>query len=60
MIANLSIINIIPNRFDDIYIKLENITLKLHNMSVIIAYVKKVSFVYMKPKFAIVKTTIHY
>ena len=59
MIANLSIINIIPNRFDDIYIKLENITLKLH-MSVIIAYVKKVSFVYMKPKFAIVKTAIHY
>ena len=53
MIANLSIIIIRPNRVVDINIKLKSITSKLHNTSVIIAFIKKALFVDVVPKFAI-------
>ena len=53
MMANLSIINILPNSAADIYIKLKSITSKLHNMSGRIAFVKKALFVDVIPKFAI-------
>ena len=53
MMVNLSIINILPNRAADIYVKLKNITSKLHNMSGRIAFVKKALFVEVIPKFAI-------
>ena len=39
--ANLSIINILPDRVADIYIKLICITSKLRNTSVSIAFIKK-------------------
>ena len=53
--ANLSIINILPNRVADIYIKLKSITSKLNNTSVSIALIKKALFADVIPKFAIVK-----
>ena len=55
MMANLSIINILPNRVADIYIKLKSITSKLNNTSVSIAFTKKALFADVIPKFAIVK-----
>ena len=55
MMANLSIINILPNRVADIYIKLKSITSKLNNTSVSIAFIKKALFADVIPKFAIVK-----
>ena len=48
--ANLSITNIRPNRVADIYIKLKNITSKLHNMSASIAFIIKTLFVDIIPK----------
>ena len=53
--ANLSIINILPNRVADIYIKLKSITSKLQNTSASIAFIKKALFVDVIPKFAMVK-----
>ena len=53
--ANLSIINILPNRVADIYIKSKSITSKLHNTSASIAFIKKALFVDVIPKFAMVK-----
>ena len=53
--ANLSIINILPNRVVDIYIKLKSITSKLLNTSASIAFIKKALFVDVIPKFAMVK-----
>ena len=53
--ANLSIINILPNRVADIYIKLKRITSKLHNTSASIAFIKKVLFADVILKFALVK-----
>ena len=55
IMANLSIVNILPNRVADIYIKLKSITSKLHNTSVSIAFIKKALFVDVTQKFAIVK-----
>ena len=55
MMANLSIINILPNRVVDIYIKLKSITSKLLNTSASIAFIKKALFVDVIPKFAMVK-----
>ena len=55
MMANLSIINILPNRVLDIYIKLKSITPKLHNTSVRIAFIKEALFIDVIPKFAIAK-----
>ena len=55
MMANLSIINILPNCVVDIFIKLKSITSKLHNTSASIACFKKPLFVDVLPKFAIVK-----
>ena len=55
MMVNLSIINILPNRVADIYIKLKSTTSKLHNTSASIAFIKKPLFVDVTPKFAIVK-----
>ena len=55
MMANLSIINILPNRVADIYIKLKSITSKLQNTSASIAFIKKALFVDVIPKFAMVK-----
>ena len=55
MMANLSIINILPNRVANIYIKLKSITSKLHNTSVSIAFINKALFADVIPKFAIVK-----
>ena len=55
MMADLSIINILPNRVADIYIKLKSITSKLNNTSVSIAFIKKALFADVIPKFAIVK-----
>ena len=52
--ANLLIINILPNRVADIYIKLKNITSKLHNTSASIPLIKKALFLDVIPKFAIV------
>ena len=54
MMANLSIINILPNRVADIYIKLKRITSKLHNTSASVAFIKKTLIVDVIPKFAIV------
>ena len=45
MMANLSIINILPSPVSDIYIKLKSITSKVHNTSASIAFIKKVLFV---------------
>ena len=53
--ANLSIINILPNRVADIYIKLKSIISKLHNTSASIAFIRKTFFVDVIPKFAMVK-----
>ena len=53
--ANLSIINILPNRVADIYIKLKSITSELQNTSAGIAFIKKALFVDVIPKFAMVK-----
>ena len=39
-IRNLSIINILPNRVADIYIKLKSITSKLHNTSASIGFIR--------------------
>ena len=55
MMANLSVINILPNRAGDIYTKFKGIKSKLHNTSASIAFIKKTLFVDMIPKFAIVK-----
>ena len=55
MMANLSIINILPNRVADIYIKLKSITSKLHNTSVSIAFIKEGLCLDVTPKFAIAK-----
>ena len=55
IIANLSIINILPGRVPDIYIKLKSITPKLHSKSVSIAFIKKTLFVDVIPKFTRVK-----
>ena len=55
MMANLSIINILPNRVADIYIKLKSITSKLQNTSASIVFIKKALFVDVIPKFAMVK-----
>ena len=57
MMANLSIINILPNRVADIYIKLKSITSKLHYTSASIAFIKKALFVDVIPKFVMV--TLH-
>ena len=54
MRANLSIISIPPNHVADIYVKLKNIT-ELHNTSVSIAFIKKVLFADVIPKFAVAK-----
>ena len=53
--ANLSIINILPNHVADIYIKLKCITSKLHYASESITFIKNELFVDVIPKFAIVK-----
>ena len=50
MMANLSIINILPNHVANIYIKLKSITSKLHNPSASIAFIKKALFVEVIPK----------
>ena len=55
MMANLSIINILPNHVADIYIDLKSGTSKLHNASASIAFIKKALFVDVIPKFATVK-----
>ena len=52
--AILSIINILPNRVANIYIKLKSVTSKLHNTSASIAFIKKALLVDVIPKFAIV------
>ena len=54
MMANLPIINILPNHVANIYIKLKSITSKLH-MSASIAFIKKALFVIIIPKFVMVK-----
>ena len=43
-LSNLSIINILPNRVTDIYIKLKSITSKLYDTSASIAFIKKALF----------------
>ena len=53
--VNFSIINILPDRVADIYVKLESITRKLHNTSTSIAFIEKTLFVNVIPKLAIVK-----
>ena len=55
MMANLSIINILSNLVTDVYIKLKNITSKLHNTSASIAFIKKALFVDAISKFAMFK-----
>ena len=50
-----SIINILPNRVVDTYIKLKSVTSKLQDMSESIAFIKKALHVDVIPKFAIVK-----
>ena len=55
MMANFSVTGILPNRVADVYIKLKSITSKLHNTSTSIAFIKKVWFVDVIPKFAIIK-----
>ena len=50
-LSNLSIINILPNRVTDIYIKLKSITSKLYNTSASIAFIKKALFVDVIPKY---------
>ena len=55
MMANLSIVNILPNRVADICIKLKSITSKLHNTSASIAFIEKPLLVDVIPKFAMVK-----
>ena len=45
---------ILPNHVADIYIKLKSITSKLHNTSASIAFIKKVLFIDVIPKFATV------
>ena len=55
MMANLSVINFLPNRAGNIYIKFKSIKSKLHNTSASIAFIKKTLFVYMIQTFAIVK-----
>ena len=44
MIVNLSIINILPARVANIYIKLKHITSKLRNPSALIKVIKKALF----------------
>ena len=51
--ADLSIINILPNRAADIFIKLKSITSKLHNISVGIAFIKKALFIDVMSTFAV-------
>ena len=53
--ANLSIINILPNRLADIYIELKCITSKFHNTPASIAFIKKALFVDVISKFAVVQ-----
>ena len=53
--ANLYLINNIPNRVAEICIKLKNITSKMHNTSTSIAFIKKALFVEVVPRFAKVK-----
>ena len=53
--ANLSIINILPNRVADIYIKLKTVTSELHNTWLSIAFIKKALLVDVALKFAIDK-----
>ena len=52
MMANLSIINILPNPVADSYNKLKSITSKLHNTSASIAFTKKALFVDVIPKYS--------
>ena len=54
MMANLSIIYVLPNCVADICIEMKRITSKLYNMSASIALIKKALFVDVIPKFAIV------
>ena len=54
MMANLSIINILPNHVTNIYVKLKSITSKLHYMSASIAFIKKALFVVI-PIFAMIE-----
>ena len=42
--ANLSVINILPNRIANIYVKLRNITSQLHNTLVSIGFIGKALF----------------
>ena len=51
MMANLSIINILPNRVADIYIKMKSITSRLRNMSASTALIKKALYVDVISKF---------
>ena len=55
VMVNFSIINILPDRVADIYVKLKSITWKLHNTSTSIAFIEKTLFVNVIPKLAIVK-----
>ena len=43
MMANLSVINILPNRIANIYVELKNITSQLHNAPVSIGFIEKAS-----------------
>ena len=53
--ANLSVINNLPNRVGNIYIRLKTITSKFHDTPASIAVIKKALFVDVIPKFSIVK-----
>ena len=55
MVANLSIMNVLPNRVAEIYIKLQSIPSKLHKTSASIAFVKNALFVDVISRLAIVK-----
>ena len=55
MMPNLSIINIHLKRIADIYIKVKNVTSKLHNTSASITFIKITLLVDVIPKLAVVE-----
>ena len=53
--ANLSVINILPNRIANIYVNLKNITSQLHNMSESIGFIEKALFFDRVPNLQMLK-----
>ena len=53
--ANLSVINILPNRIANIYVKLKNITSQLHNTSESIGFIEKALFFDRVPNLQMLK-----